>query len=141
MGILCGYLVGTLWPNFMSASNPGPVFMMMIAIVFSFGDRLHRAPRHKRLDGGEYRHQRDSDHGAGGVRHDGAGYRSTHPPGSVGYQFDSTSGDAYNYEFATTKTVANGADHRDHRARRGRNPQAAAGRGRQARAVPDRLSG
>ena len=23
MGILCGYLVGTLWPNFMSASNPG----------------------------------------------------------------------------------------------------------------------
>src|SRR5271157_5544648 len=23
MGILCGYLVGTIWPNFMSASNPG----------------------------------------------------------------------------------------------------------------------
>jgi APA family basic amino acid/polyamine antiporter len=22
-GIVCGYLVGTLWPNFMSASNPG----------------------------------------------------------------------------------------------------------------------
>ena len=28
MGVLCGYLVGTLWPNFMSASNPGPMFMM-----------------------------------------------------------------------------------------------------------------
>src|SRR3989449_350074 len=37
MGILCGYLVGTLWPSFMSASNPGPAFMMAIAIVFSFG--------------------------------------------------------------------------------------------------------
>ena len=24
MGVLCGYLIGTLWPNFMSASNPGP---------------------------------------------------------------------------------------------------------------------
>ena len=36
MGILCGYLVGTLWPSFMSASNPGPVFMMAVAIVFSF---------------------------------------------------------------------------------------------------------
>src|ERR1700757_4805792 len=36
MGILCGYLVGTLWPNFMSASNPGPAFMMAVAIVFSF---------------------------------------------------------------------------------------------------------
>src|SRR5476649_2272011 len=36
MGILCGYLVGTIWPNFMSASNPGPLFMMLVAIVFSF---------------------------------------------------------------------------------------------------------
>src|ERR1035437_8014520 len=35
-GIVCGYLVGTLWPNFMSASNPGPAFMMAVAIVFSF---------------------------------------------------------------------------------------------------------
>src|SRR5277367_6457370 len=36
MGVLCGYLVGTLWPGFMSASNPGPMFMMAVAIVFSF---------------------------------------------------------------------------------------------------------
>src|SRR6202158_4677482 len=36
MGILCGYLVGTIWPNFMSASNPGPAFMMAVAVVFSF---------------------------------------------------------------------------------------------------------
>src|SRR5450631_4402823 len=37
MGVLVGYLVGTIWPNFMSASNPGPVFMAIIAVVFSFG--------------------------------------------------------------------------------------------------------
>src|SRR3979409_144543 len=36
MGVLCGYLVGTIWPNFMSASNPGPAFMMLIAVGFSF---------------------------------------------------------------------------------------------------------
>src|SRR6202158_3689797 len=36
MGILGGYLVGTLWPSFMSASNPGPVFMALVAVVFSF---------------------------------------------------------------------------------------------------------
>ncbi len=36
-GVFCGYIVGTLWPNFMSASNPGPMFMMAVAIVFSFG--------------------------------------------------------------------------------------------------------
>src|SRR5271170_6931079 len=37
MGVFCGYIVGTLWPNFMSASNPGPIFMMAVAIVFTFG--------------------------------------------------------------------------------------------------------
>src|SRR5450432_850623 len=35
MGVLCGYLVGTLFPSFMSATNPGPMFMMAVAIVFS----------------------------------------------------------------------------------------------------------
>jgi amino acid transporter len=36
------------------------------------------------------------------------GFRMGHPPGSVAYQFDSTSSEAYTYEFATEKTVANG---------------------------------
>ncbi|HZU26406.1 MAG TPA: APC family permease, partial [Bryobacteraceae bacterium] len=36
------------------------------------------------------------------------GYRMNHPPGSVAWQFDSSSGEAYTYEFATTKTTANG---------------------------------
>src|ERR1700736_1567157 len=36
MGVLCGYLAGTLWPGFMSATNPGPMFMMTVAVVFSF---------------------------------------------------------------------------------------------------------
>ena len=36
------------------------------------------------------------------------GYRMNHPPGSIAYQFDSTSGDAYTYEFATQKQVVNG---------------------------------
>src|ERR1700685_2325602 len=35
-GVFCGYVVGTLWPSFMSASNPGPVFMALVAIVFSY---------------------------------------------------------------------------------------------------------
>jgi len=36
------------------------------------------------------------------------GYRLNHPPGSVAFQFDSTSGASYSYEFATQKTVVNG---------------------------------
>ena len=31
------------------------------------------------------------------------GYRMNHPPGSQAWQFDSTSGDAYTYEFMTEK--------------------------------------
>src|ERR1700756_2444687 len=36
-GIFCGYVVGTLWPNAMSASNPGTLFMMVVAVVFAIG--------------------------------------------------------------------------------------------------------
>ena len=31
-----GYVVGFFYPNFISGSNPGPVFMGLVAIVFSF---------------------------------------------------------------------------------------------------------
>src|SRR5260221_5565039 len=36
-GVFCGYVVGTIWPNAMSASNPGTLFMMVVAVVFTFG--------------------------------------------------------------------------------------------------------
>src|ERR1700678_494798 len=35
-GIFCGYIVGFLYPSVMSGSNPGPLFMALIAIAFSF---------------------------------------------------------------------------------------------------------
>ncbi|MGC2332210.1 MAG: APC family permease [Candidatus Acidiferrales bacterium] len=99
-GVFCGYIVGTLYPNFMSASNPGPMFMMAVAIVFSFGVSYiaHRGVT-----------------GSTGVSlavniiqivalltfsimaiH----YRAAHPPGSVAWQWDATTSDAYNCEFA-----------------------------------------
>src|SRR6266705_4428462 len=101
-GIFCGYVVGTLWPNSMSASNPGPVFMGLVAILFSLGVAYiaHRGVN-----------------GSTGVNIAikviqisalivfsvmALGYRMNHPPGSVAWQFDSTSGEAYPYEFATT---------------------------------------
>jgi amino acid transporter len=108
MGILCGYLVGTLWPGFMSASNPGTAFMMLIAIAFSF---LIAYIAHRGVNGST------AVNIAINVIQIAAlvlfavlalGYRANHPSGSVGYQFDSTSGDAYNYQFATTKATVNG---------------------------------
>jgi amino acid transporter len=108
MGILCGYLAGTIWPGFMSASNPGPVFMMAIAIVFSF---VVAYIANRGITGST------AVNIAINVIQITAlvvfsvlalGYRMNHPPGSVAYQLDSTSGEAYSYEFATEKTVANG---------------------------------
>jgi amino acid transporter len=36
------------------------------------------------------------------------GYRTSHPPGSVAYQFDSSTSKAYTYEFQTQKQTVNG---------------------------------
>ena len=108
MGILCGYLVGTLWPNFMSASNPGPTFMMLIAVVFSF---VVAYIANRGVTGST------AVNIAINVIQISAlivfsvmalGYRMNHPTGTPGLQFDSTSGDAYTYEFATEKTTVNG---------------------------------
>ncbi|MGA2435452.1 MAG: APC family permease [Bryobacteraceae bacterium] len=108
MGILCGYLVGTIWPGFMNASNPGIAFMMAVAVVFSFAVAYIA---HRGVNGST------SVNIAINVIQIAAlvvfsvlalGYRMNHPPGSVAYQFDATSGDAYTYEFATQKTVVSG---------------------------------
>ena len=108
MGILCGYLVGTLWPNFMSASNPGPMFMMLVAIIFSFGVAYiaHRGVTGSTAVNIAINIVQITALVVFSVL--ALGYRLNHPPGSVAWQFDPTSGDAYNYEFATQKTTANG---------------------------------
>src|SRR6266700_4185904 len=94
MGILCGYLAGTLWPSFMSASNPGPVFMVIIAVLFSFfvGWIASRGVNGSR-----------SVNIAVNVIQITAllvfavmaySYRANHPVGTPGWQFDANSGEA-----------------------------------------------
>ena len=108
MGILCGYLVGTLWPNFMSATNPGTMFMMAVAVAFSF---LIAYIAHRGINGSTAVNIAINVIQIAALVLFAAmalGYRTSHPAGSVGYQFDSASGDAYNYQFATTKATVNG---------------------------------
>jgi amino acid transporter len=108
MGILCGYLVGTLWPSFMSASNPGPMFMMLCAVLTAIvvGYIAFRG-----VNGST------SINIAINVIQISAllifsvmalSYRMNHPPGSVAYNFDSSTGAAYTYDFATEKQTVNG---------------------------------
>ena len=108
MGIVCGYVVGTIWPNFMSASNPGVLFMMAVAVVFSFAIAYiaHRGI--------------SSSTSANMVINIiqitallifaffAIQYRVHHKPGTVAWQFDAASSEAYPYEFKTHPVTAAG---------------------------------
>ncbi len=100
-GIFVGYIVGFLWPNFMSGSNPGPVFMGLVAVAFSFAvawiaQKGANASTAVNL--------------AINVVQISAlvlfsilaiGYRVNHPAGTAALQYDATTQATYNYEFAT----------------------------------------
>ncbi|MFZ0888419.1 MAG: APC family permease [Candidatus Binataceae bacterium] len=36
IGVMIGYIVGSLFPNFMNSGTPGPVFMALVAIIFAY---------------------------------------------------------------------------------------------------------
>ena len=105
-GIFCGYIAGTLWPNFMSASNPGPMFMMLVAILFSFAVAYiaHRGVTGSTAVSVAINVIQISALIVFSVM--AISYRMSHPPGTEAWQFDSTSGHAYKYEFATTSQKA-----------------------------------
>jgi len=108
MGVLCGYLAGTIWPSFMSASLPGPVFMALVAIATSF---FVAWIAFRGVAGAT------AVNIAINVIQISAllvfsvmalGYRMNHPPDSTAWNFDSTSSEAYTYEFLTEKQTVDG---------------------------------
>jgi len=107
-GLFVGYMVGTLWPNFMSASNPGPAFMMLVAILFSFGVAYiaHRGVTGSTAVNVAINVIQISALIVFSVM--AIGYRMNHAPGSVAFQWDSTTGEAYDYEFKTASQTVNG---------------------------------
>ena len=100
-GIFVGYVVGFLYPNFISGSNPGPVFMALVAIVFSFFVAWI------------------AQKGAGASTAVNIainivqisalvvfsvlalGYRVNHPAGAPAFQYDGQTLATYTYQFAT----------------------------------------
>ncbi|MDE3163175.1 MAG: APC family permease [Acidobacteriota bacterium] len=100
-GIFVGYVVGFLYPNFISGSNPGPVFMALVAIVFSFfvawiAQKGAGASTAVNL--------------AINIVQISAlmvfsvlalGYRANHPTGATAFQYDAQSLATYTYQFAT----------------------------------------
>ena len=100
-GIFVGYVVGFLYPNFMSGSNPGPIFMALVAVVFTFlvtaiAQRGANASTAVNL--------------AINVVQISAlvlfailaiGYRVNHPQGATALNYDSTTQQTFTYNFAT----------------------------------------
>ena len=105
-GIFIGYVVGFLYPNAMSGSNPGPLFMALIAVVFSiFVGWI-------------------ASKGAGAstavnlainviqisalvvFSFIAIGHRVSHPEGAAAFQYDGQTLATYTYQFATDKTGA-----------------------------------
>jgi basic amino acid/polyamine antiporter, APA family len=105
-GVFVGYVVGFLYPNFISGANPGPVFMALVAIAFSFFVAWI------------------AQKGAGASTAVNIainivqisalivfsvlalGYRVNHPAGSPAFQYDTQTLATYTYQFATDKTGA-----------------------------------
>jgi amino acid transporter len=100
-GIFVGYVVGFLYPNFISGSNPGPVFMALVAIVFSFfvawiAQKGAGASTAVNL--------------AINVIQISAllifsvlalGYRANHPAGAAAFQYDAQTQSTFTYQFQT----------------------------------------
>jgi basic amino acid/polyamine antiporter, APA family len=107
-GVFVGYVVGTLWPNFMSASNPGTVFMMLVAVIFTFGVAYiaHRGVNGSTAVSIAINVIQISALIVFSVM--AIGYRMNHPPGSVARQWDSTTNASFDCEFATTSQMVNG---------------------------------
>jgi APA family basic amino acid/polyamine antiporter len=100
-GVFVGYVVGFLYPNFMAGSTPGPIFMAVIAVIFTFcvaaiAQRGANASTAVNL--------------AINIIQISAlvlfsilaiGYRVNHPQGSKALNYDSSSLATYTYNFAT----------------------------------------
>ncbi len=100
-GVFVGYVVGFLYPTFMSGSNPGLLFMAIVAVVFSFFVAWIASK------------------GAGAssavniamnVIQISAlivfsvlalGYRANHPAGTAAFQYDLQTQETFTYQFAT----------------------------------------
>jgi amino acid transporter len=105
-GVFVGYVVGFLYPNAMSGSNPGPLFMALVAVVFAIfvgwiASKGAGASTSVNL--------------AINVIQISAlivfsflavGYRVSHPAGTAAYQYDNQTLATYSYQFAVDKTGA-----------------------------------
>jgi amino acid transporter len=102
-GMFVGYVVGFLYPNFLSGSNPGPIFMALVAIAFSFfvGWIAQKGASTSTAVNLAINVVQISALMLFSVL--ALGYRASHPSGTPGFQYDGQTLATYTYQFATAK--------------------------------------
>ena len=102
-GVFVGYIVGFLYPNFMSGSNPGPIFMALVAVVFSIfvGWIASKGAGASTAVNLAINIVQISALLVFSVL--AIGYRTSHPAGSPAFQYDGQTLATYTYQFATAK--------------------------------------
>jgi basic amino acid/polyamine antiporter, APA family len=111
-GMFVGYVIGFLYPNLMSGSNPGPVFMALVAIAFSFfvGWIAQKGVGASTAVNLAINVVQISALMLFSVL--ALGYRASHPSGTPGFQYDSQTLATYNYQFATARDGSTARDSR-----------------------------
>jgi amino acid transporter len=102
-GVFVGYIVGFLYPNFMNGSNPGLIFMALVAIAFSFfvGWIASKGAGASTAVNLAINIVQISALLVFSVL--AIGYRTSHPAGSPAFQYDGQTLASYTYQFATAK--------------------------------------
>jgi APA family basic amino acid/polyamine antiporter len=102
-GVFVGYVVGFLYPNAMSGATPGPIFMALVAVVFSFfvGWIASKGAGASTAVNLAINIIQISALMVFSVL--ALGYRASHPSGTPGFQYDTQSLATYTYQFATAK--------------------------------------
>jgi len=102
-GVFVGYIVGFLYPNAMSGTNPGPLFMALVAVVFSIfvGWIASKGAGASTAVNLAINIVQISALLVFSVL--AIGYRTSHPAGSPAFQYDGQTLATYSYQFATAK--------------------------------------
>src|SRR5664280_2265701 len=102
-GVFVGYVVGFLYPNAMSGATPGPIFMALVAVVFSFfvGWIASKGAGASTAVNLAINVIQISALMVFSVL--ALGYRASHPSGTPGFQYDTQTLSTYTYQFATAK--------------------------------------
>ena len=101
-GVFVGYVVGFLYPTFMSGSNPGLLFMSIIAVLFSFFVAWIASKGAGASSAVNIAMNVIQISALITFSVLALGYRANHPSGTPGFQYDTQTQETFTYQFATS---------------------------------------